>query len=431
MAAVVSLLLLNAGACAPPGPLVVNAPAAVIPERPRSAPRQAIRWYNDFWSAVGAVNLKAAWILADTRDQRRFADVLQYLFDGDDASAESTVVPLLASRDTVVGEAARLTYGVILSSENRWGRLAALSDSATRAMRDDAGIESWAPAFRNVHERIEFGDTVVVLPLTRSHSGAPVVSILLNGVRKSFWIDTGSSISIIASNVAAECHVDAIGHDTLQLLTAVGRLPARPAAVSSLQLGTIHLDDTPAMIVDASALELRSAESGMGTERIDGVIGFDVIRELDVTIDDGRGRVVIRKPAASRAHGHTRNLAWFGVPIVSAVSESGAPVHLALDTGAEETFGTPTLVTKTGARWSAAERRNVRGFGANAVERGLVIPSVRLFVGDVPISFKRVFLYEALYPTIFTLDGTLGSDVGRGGVLRIDMTNGRLDITRD
>jgi hypothetical protein len=87
------------------------------------------------------------------------------------------------------------------------------------------------------------------------------------------------------------------------------------------------------------------------------------------------------------------------------------------------------MARKSGARWRRAERRTVQGFGGSANETGIVIPSVRLFLGDTPLSFRRIFLYEASYPTIFTLDGTLGADVGRGGVVRIDMTNGRFDIS--
>lgn len=57
-----------------------------------------------------------------------------------------------------------------------------------------------------------------------------------------------------------------------------------------------------------------------------------------------------------------------------------------------------------------------------------MIRRARLFVEAVPVEFRDVFLYVAQYPTLFALDGTLGNDVARGGVLRIDMTNGRLDL---
>jgi hypothetical protein len=109
-------------------------------------------------------------------------------------------------------------------------------------------------------------------------------------------------------------------------------------------------------------------------------------------------------------------------------TENGVPVHLALDTGSEETFGTRALVIKTGAGWTPAERRRVRGFGGAVVEPGLVMRKARLFLGTVPVEFEDVFLYVAQYPTLFALDGTLGNDVARGGVLRIDMTNGRVDV---
>lgn len=433
-----ALTTLAATGCVHRRPLELSEPTRVAAERPgHRAPTPAVRWYNDFWHAIADGNVKVAWILAESRDERRFAEALQAMFDGDQPTAESTLTSLLHSRDTVVSDAARLAYGALLSSDGRWPRLASFADSATRLLPDQAGIESWAPAFRTVNSSVQFSDSVITLPLTRSVTGAPVVPVTINGVVRHFWLDTGSSITIVSSDVATACQLKETIRDTLQLLTSVGRLPARPTVVRSMRIGGAIVTDAPAMIVDAAALRLRSDNlSGAAARQpdpIDGVIGFDVIRTLDLTVDDVRHRVTIRKPVLLKAakSNRPRNLMWFGVPIVTLLSESGAPVHLALDTGAEETFGTPSLVTKTGAHWAPAERRNVRGFGGSTVERGIVVPNVRLFLNDVPVSLERLFLYEAQYPTIFALDGTLGADVGRGGVMRIDMTNGRLDVSQD
>ena len=253
---------------------------------------------------------------------------------------------------------------------------------------------------------------------------------MINGITRRFWLDTGSSVTIISSDVATACTLETLGRDTLELLTSVGRLPARPAVARELKIGNADLAGAPAMIVQSASLRMRS-ERVTTDEPIDGVLGFDVIRTLDITIDDGRGVVIIRPPVLRPASkDHPRNLAWFGVPVVSMVSDKGAPLHLALDTGAGETFGTPALVTKTGAAWVPAERR-VGGFGGSSFERGLVVPSVRIFIDDVPLVLRRIFLYEARYPTIFTLDGTLGAEVGRGGSMHIDMTNGRLEVRPD
>jgi predicted aspartyl protease len=417
--------------CVPPKPLTITARPVVQADHPdaHNAPHASVRFYDTYWHALWDDNLQAAWIMAQSNEQRRLSDALEAFFNGRTDEADSIVVKLLSAHDRDVREAAHVTYGAILTANGDWDHLAAYADSAgrdKRTQRDAAGVESWAPAFKGIQTGINFGDSVTSVPLTRSMTGVAIIPVVVNGVKRHFWLDTGSSITILTSEVASASQVAGIGGDTLELVSSVGRLSTRAAVVGSLQLGGVTVTNAPAMIVSNEALQVREATTGMPPQPIDGVIGFDLIRSLDLTIDDAHSRVTIRKPATRSV---ARNLSWFGVPIVTLLTEGGTAVHMLLDTGAEETFGTGNLARKSNARWREAERRTVQGFGGTRTESGIVIPRVRLFLGDVPLSFERIFLYDANYPTIFTLDGTLGSDIGRGGTVRIDMTNGRLDIS--
>jgi len=426
----VALLLL--AACVPPRPLVITARPAIKADHPdeRHAPRPAIRFYGTYWDALADANLQAAWIAAESSEQRTLADAIDAFMNGRDTEADSTVRTILGAKDSQVRSAARITYGAILSSEGDWARLATYVASADREKRDAAGVESWAPAFKNVSTSIAFADTISELPLTRSVTGVAIIPVSVNGVKRHFWLDTGTSITILTNSVADAANVVGLGTDTLEMVSAVGRVSTRSAIVRSLKLGHVTVTNAPAMIVSDLELQIRESESGMPPVPIDGVIGFDVIRKLDLTIDDEDGQVIIRKPSLRTIDdSHPRNLAWFGVPIATLLSKNGSAIHLLLDTGAGETFGTPGMARKSGAHWRTAERRTIRGFGGTKVETGIVIPEVKLFLGTTPLSFERIFLYEANYPTIFKLDGTLGADVGRGGTVRIDMTNGRLDIS--
>ncbi|MEO7103960.1 MAG: aspartyl protease family protein [Gemmatimonadaceae bacterium] len=426
----VALLLL--AACVPPRPLVITARPAIEANRPdqRHAPKPALRFYDTYWDALADANLQSAWIVAESSEQRTLADAIDAFMNGRDTEADSAVRTILGAKDSQVRSAARITYGAILSSEGDWSRLATYVAAADREKRDAAGVESWAPAFRNVSTSITFADTLSELPLTRSVTGVAIIPVSVNGVKRHFWLDTGTSITILTNSVADAAKVVGMGSDTLEMVSAVGRVSTRSAVVRSLKLGQVAVTNAPAMIVSDLALQIREKESGMPPVPIDGVIGFDVIRKLDLTIDDEDGRVIIRKPSLRTLDdSHPRNLAWFGIPIATLLSKNGSAIHLLLDTGAGETFGTPGMAQKSGAHWRAAERRTVQGFGGTKVETGIVIPEVQLFLGTTPLSFKRIFLYGATYPTIFKLDGTLGSDIGRGGTVRIDMTNGRLDIS--
>jgi hypothetical protein len=429
-AAVIAIAIV---ACTP-RPFVVTQPAHIAVERSGSSetPHPAVAWDTSFWHATTTLNFPVAWAVASTREERQLIDGLQLMFDGRLGDADSTIQPLLLAEDTLVRHAARVAYDVLLSSTAEWQRLARFATSSPEVLRDAAGVEAWAPAFSAVRSRIEFDDTVSTLPLLRASTGVPVVTIRVNGILKRFWIDTGSSITILSAPVAAECGVVPVTSDTLESLTSVGRMAARPAVVASIQLGGVALTDIPAMIVDSTALTLRPG-NGLGAAaaslNIDGILGFDVIQRLDLTIDDIREQVVVRRPVAQSGRGQQpRNLLWFGLPIVKVLSERGVPIYLSLDTGAEETYGTGTLITKTKTRAVQAERRMVNGFGKSTREQGVIVPKLRLFLGRTPLLFQRLFLYSAQYPTIFELDGTLGADVGRGGVVRIDMTNGRFEI---
>lgn len=425
-------VLVSIAGCITSKPLLITALPAVEAARPdaASAPHAAVRWYNTFWQALADINLQAAWVLADTKEQRRLVDSIEFFLNGQDHEADSALAPLLISRDTIVQNAARITYGGLLTSEGDWSELAAYADSVKHGARDAAGVETWAPAFKGVTTTVTFNEPVSSVPLGRSASGVAMLPVTINGVTKHFWIDTGSSITILTKEVADAAHVVGIGGDTLELVTSVGRLPTRAAVVKTLKVAGVTVTNARAMIVSGSALQMRELATGRPPEGIDGVIGFDLIRSLDLTIDDVDGQVVIRKPVLRpNDPKNPRNLSWFGVPIVTLISETGSSVHLVLDTGAEESFGTPGMARKSHAMWRRAERQTVQGFGGSKSESGIVIPSVTLYLGDVPLKFKRIFLYEAQYPTIFDLDGTLGADVGRGEVVRIDMTNGRLDIS--
>jgi predicted aspartyl protease len=418
--------------CVPPKPLVITAPPAIEAARPGAhrAPHEAVRFYDTYWHALEDVNVQAAWIMAESREQRTLASAIEQFLGGYNREADSTTASLLSVEDSDVRKAARITYGAILTAEGNWSRLATYADSASKEVQDAAGVETWAPAFKDVSTSLTFSDSISSLPLTRSITGVAVIPVSVNGVKRHFWLDTGTSITILTTSVAEASKVAGVGDDTLELVSSVGRVSTQAAVIKSLRLGNVTITNAPAMIVSDLALQIRETNSGMPPLPIDGVIGFDVIRALDLTIDDAGGRFIIRKPTVRLANdNHPRNLSWFGIPIVTVLAENGSPVHLLLDTGAEETFGTPGMAEKSRTKWRAAERRTIKGFGGAKVESGVVIPSVRFFLGNTPLSFKRIFLYNAVYPTIFKLDGTLGADLGRGGKIRIDMTNGRFDVS--
>jgi hypothetical protein len=337
--------------------------------------------------------------------------------------------------DPLVRSASRILLTAMLQYQDKWKDLAELAPMRSVELdsteRDPAGVELWASAFKGVDRReIVYPDGLVILPLTLSAAATPVIPVEINGKPRLFWLDTGSSMSIVASDVAAESGVEPLVADTLEVATTTGRVPARPALIKQLQLGGISITNSTAMIVSSELMTVRmgDVDATAASKKIDGIVGFDIISRLNVRIDYLNSTVRLDKPVKTPGRGATRNLFWVGTPIVRLIAPGGIPVHLGLDTGAQETYATERILGKFRVPTFLGERQHVGGFAGTKKFRGRFIRDIRLSLGGRNLLFQKLLIFAPASASVVNLDGVLGSDVGRTGVVQIDATNGIFSI---
>jgi predicted aspartyl protease len=367
---------------------------------------------------------------AHTDSERGFAQALANLMAGEIEKAEEGFAELRRSAtDSVIRAGSRVIYTATLQYQEKWDVLAALKDepSQPKADRTDkASIEWWAAAFKNIpRATVTFRSQSTLMPISVSPVGTPLVPIRIGGKEYHFWLDTGSSMTMLASDVAHDLNIVPLVPDTLEIVTSTGRVKAHPALLPQFQMGNLFVRNAPTMIVDESLMQMREPKTIEASSRvkIDGIIGFDIIRQLDLEVDYGDNSVRVRNPATSRRESE-RNMFWVGLPVVRLTSSDGIPLHFGLDTGAQQTFVTETLLDKLQLQAARVESRRVGGLGGEISLRAPVLPDVRLFVRNFPILFKSAVVRAPVYQVLASLDGVLGGDIWNSGVVRIDMTNG-------
>ena len=435
----VSASLAGAAAChlPPPKPVLVYVPASVIvdPYASTGASRKIVSGAKTFWQAMSLLDTGYTSRHSSTPDQIAFSHALGLVMSGHQDEAELALDSIGGSTsDTLVRATSRVLLTAMLQYQDKWSILAELADRSKRDSieledTNKADVESWATAFKHVKRRVvSFPNAPVTLPLLISASGTPMVAVSVNGKQKIFWLDTGSSMTIISSGVAEECAIKPLVSDTLEVATTTGHVPARPAAVDRIQFGGIEIANSTAMIVASELMQVRIGDSNnpATTIAIDGVIGFDIMSRLDIRIDYVNRRVTFLKPEPVRGRiaALGRNLFWVGAPIVRLVSDRGMPLHFNLDTGAQETYSTEGLVTKTKTRTFAGERRLVGGLAGLQIVHGRFIDEMRISMAGQPLLFRKMLVYAPAVSTFVPIDGVLGSDVGKSGTVRIDATNG-------
>lgn len=426
----------TAASCGPAKPVLVYVPPSITIDS-MHAPRKtaAIKsGSRSFWEAMASLDTGFVSRHEATESQREFARALGLVMSGmhEDAALALDGVRVTAADSTLV-TASRILMTAMLQYSDNWKVLAELDSMGRRYSGidggpDRAGVESWAAVFRRVPpRRMTFPDTPVVLPLFLSPSGTPMIEVTVEGKRHMFWLDTGSSMSILSSDVAVECGVKPLTPDTLEVATATGRVPAQAGAIERLQLGRIDIRSTTALIVSNDRMQVRLGDA-LGVPsivQIEGVIGYDIISRLDLRIDYVNHRVTMMKPQPNAKLPRTgRNLFWVGTPVVRLVTSKGIPIHFNLDTGAQESFSTDGLLLKTKARTFRGERRLIGGLAGLTIVQGRFVDELRATMGSEALVFRKLMVFAPAVSSFVSLDGILGSDVGRSGTVRIDATNG-------
>jgi hypothetical protein len=401
-----------------------------------SSPNLRPNRHVNYWEALAELHPVEALESARTPSEKDFAQALQNLMDGDIDRAEADFGRLRTSAsDTIIRAGSRVIYTATLQYQEKWQALAALRSEPGQSktdLTDRASIELWANAFRDVPAKsLTFRSSSALLPMLVSSVGTPLIPVKIQGKEYNFWLDTGSSMTMLASDVAQDLHIVPLTPDTLEIVTSTGRVAANPALIPQMVLGGVTVRNAPTMIVAETMMQMPEPRQIDIASRvkIDGIIGFDIIRQLDLEVDYGEGELRVRDPTTSRRMSD-RNMFWVGLPVVRISSEDGTQLHFGLDTGAQLTFVTETLLDKLQLHAARIESRRVGGLGGEISLRAPVLPDVVVLVRGFPIIFKGAFVRAPVYQVLASLDGVLGGDVWNAGIVRIDMTNGIFAVRR-
>ena len=382
----------------------------------------------NYWEALARLDAEKAIASARTRAERHFAESLSHLMRGEIVKAEMGFDILRRfATDSVLRSGSRVMYIATLQYQEKWEELAEIARDTTRpSIGDKAGIEAWALAFSNIPRKTAtFRTRSENVPMLVSTVGTPLIPVHIAGQVFHFWLDTGSSMTMLASDVARTLGVAPLVPDTLEIVTSTGRIVAQPGLLPALRLGQLVIRNVPTMIVDEAMMRMREPKQiGQGPPlKIDGIIGFDVIRLLDIEVDYDEAMLRLRDPAHS-GQARERNMYWVGLPVVQLTSAGGIPLNFALDTGAQLTFVTESLLDKLHLAPARIENRRVGGLGGEISMRAPVLSDLRVRLRGFPIVFRSAVVRAPVYQVLAALDGVLGGDIWTTGAVRIDVTNG-------
>ncbi|HEY4733499.1 MAG TPA: aspartyl protease family protein [Gemmatimonadaceae bacterium] len=402
--------------------------AEPVPAVPAAGPAP---YSEAYWGAFADADLNTLRTAARTDPEARFAGAMALLAGGYFGDAERALLDVSQQVAEInVAVASRIMLASTLRYEHKWSQLRDLPLTAPDNTITSE-LEQWGKAFASTpQEVIHFPGHEVTLPLRLTTIGTPTVRVRINGKDYDFWIDTGSTMTVISSEVVEATKSAVLSSDTLSVKTFSGSAPVRATTIKSLEIGSIVISNTPAVIIDASLMYLRTSAAGDPPSGIavDGIIGWDTIRHFDLTMDYRDGKITLKEPIfRGDAVGSERNLVWLARPLIEVRTKDGGKFHFALDTGAQASFLNATVLAKTGTLTRSSAAR-VHGLAHTGKETTRVVPILALTLAGRTIPLENVIVYGPVESGLINCDGILGSDVAQFGAIHIDATNGVFSV---
>jgi predicted aspartyl protease len=363
--------------------------------------------YAGVWEAARRFDFtsaeKSGWIKA----YPLFAQGLECVMDGRYHDAEKAFSRVLESpKDSIEAGYAKSALSEALVFQSKWKKAAQIEDDTAALARAFAAADP---------ETLNFPERPVELPAKIGMAGTPEIEVEVNGVRRRFIIDTGAGLSVLSSDVAEACGVASAGGETAEAGTSTNaKVSIRPAVISRLSLGGLSVANHPCIIIDRKDLEIKLF-GFIKILKIDGIIGWNLIQRMDMTLDYKNRRVIVQKPVPSE--NREKNFFWLGYPVAR------------VDTGANRTSVSDAALFKIDTAGMKTKKVRVGGAGGK-IETSLakLIPAMPVVAGGRVLTFEGVRCGKADYGSFFILDGILGSDAAKEGAMRLDFTNGRFDL---
>ena len=379
--------------------------------------------YSGYWTAMRCGLPEMASQYNIDQDKIDFADCLSKIKEGKYQESEFIAKRLfkLSKNDTIV-ENSKMLLSQLLIYQSKWQDYFDLNRNKSEA--DSNEIRNLLyPAFIGLQSSNKFvkdADTISIKYKNRNI----YVPVTINGKVFEFLFDTGAQLSTIGSDIATEAGIKILNNHPRALVGSMGhKSDVQTASVDHLSLANYTTENYPCFVTDAGNLKFKFWF--LTFMSFEGIIGWDIIKNLDVEIDFVKEKMIVRKPIKRNIT--ERNMFWLNNPIVKLKSTSGIDLLFFLDLGAEESSFFDFMLMKLNPDNLKEDSRTYYGIGGSLKRDVKVIPRIRLILSDFALDYQNLYLGFDNEGHFIKLDGVLGNDIGKKGKLRIDALNGILE----
>jgi len=289
--------------------------------------------------------------------------------------------------------------------EKQWEKIISLHQQPG-ITGEDSTVLTMARLFnRFPAERITFTGPPAPLPFKPTISKTPMIDVWVQGRKYTFWVDTGAGLTVLSSKVAEKCKISMSANRDASTTAATGKkLSIGYGVIDSLRFGPVRVFNHTCLVIDHKQLEFKVA--GITVLKIDGIIGWNLLQELAVTIHR-HPNTILFAPSEGPATGNP-NFIWMSYPLVTCTDSTGNPLLFGFDTGASSSSLHAPILSKTDTTLAIRKDKRLASAGGNVKITSLTFPRMVIFSQGEKIVFSDIPVTPDNLTGIFAPDGVFG-----------------------
>lgn len=365
--------------------------------------------------------------LAETEAQKQAAEALKLVKQGNLKEAAELYSEAIKTKDSLELLWKYFPHNYY-KMNYQWNQLEMLEN-----IRENSTDSSFVHYKNTPPFNITFDEEPDTISIFIKHN-LPMLKIKIDGKILIFIIDTGTQTTSIYKNVADKIKANILGKNKYESIGLTGNVNEFSGLLENLTIGKTKFQNIPVDIFDANSIDINFLFFNI--YHLDGIIGWDILKNFDFTIDYKNEKLILRKP--QKQDNQHRNLFWYYMPMVKFyVGKNNYPLLLHFDSGTSESLfsaramswvlGVDTNTLKT-------SKKKVYGIVGSTKQKYFIYPDFSFYTlssNDVIyLNFTNIRLGDniALHSAKLATNGILGSAYFKDKAVRIDILNGIFEI---
>lgn len=264
-----------------------------------------------------------------------------------------------------------------------------------------------------------FVDDEISFESDYSITGTPMINVSIKGKTYKVWLDLGASISVLSEDVIKACGMEK------QIINKSPNLEEglEYLVVDEFQIANLKVKNNAFIVLPSEYSKIPLVDSDECIE-MHGVIGWDIIKYFDLSIDYANKTFIFRKPHVSQSK--DKNL-FFDAFLLVKTDYINKELIMSFDLDKEKTSMTEFFFRDNGVEVEEGPVEVMTYEGPMEIEASFA-EFLTLGIDGEAVELEKIW-NTAINPCeIYSADGVLASDILTQKVLNIDVTNRHMSI---